>query len=332
MTREELKKYAYNKIKELNKTLYRENSELDFYETFFKENKYNDRQLLLNMSFSKLLIGYLGTTGLCEDFDKMKSDCIAMSQTLKDAPYDKMKESLLSSKKYIKEVPKRERLKKKAFSRYTVGEKELLDNFLWLNTDLFSQTRLVTLTKYINEYEYEMLNALMIATGMNRLDEVKKELDRELPKNINDKERNNRYYNAIGHHLNFKIYQSCIMKIKSYHARIKNEETERVKSIQKDIRGYEKLYNDLDKLFKKEEITDYKVFLKSITDEALRIEVLKLVYDHNKDYYERIDREHKLINEDTKLHYYALLQKEGIDKEDVDIYQIMQKVRKENIL
>ena len=72
MTKEELKKYAYNKIKELNKTLYVENSELDFYETFFKENKFNDKQLLLNMSFSKLLIAYPGSTGLCEDFDKMK--------------------------------------------------------------------------------------------------------------------------------------------------------------------------------------------------------------------------------------------------------------------
>ena len=324
MTKEELKKYAYNKIKELNKSLYVENSELDFYETFFKENKFNDKQLLLNMSFSKLLIAYLGSTGLCEDFDKMKTDCIAMSQTLKDAPYDTMKESLIKSKKYIKEVPKRERLKKKVFSRYTVGEREMLDYFLWLNTDLFSQTRLVTLTKYINEYENEMLNSVMLATGINRINEIKKELDRELPKNIKEKERNNRYYNAIGRHVDFKKYQSCIMEIKSHYASLKNEETERVKSIQKDIRGYEKLYNDLDKLFEKEEITDYKVFLKSITDETLRIEVLKMVYNHNKEYYEKIDKEHKVINEDTKLHYYALLRKEGIDKEDVDIYLIMQ--------
>jgi hypothetical protein len=325
MTKEELKKYAYNKIKELNKSLYIENSELEFYEDFFKENKFSDKRILLNLSSAKLLIAFLGQTGVCEDFDRMKSDCIGIAQVLKNAPYEELLKSIQLSENYINEKPRNERLKKKMFSRYKVGEREILNYFLWLNVDLFSQTRLTTLAKYINEYEAAMIDSLIVASPASMINGIKEAIDKRIPRDTSEKERNNRYFNAINNQIDFKKFQYCIGIIRNHFARLKNEETERVKAIQRDIRGYEKLYNDLDKLFEKEEITDYKVFLKSITDEALRIEVLKMVYDHNKEYYEKIDKEHKLISEDTKLHYYALLQKEGIDKEDVDIYQIMQR-------
>ncbi len=324
MTREELKKYSYNKIKELNELLSVESPELEFYESFFREGQFNNKKRLLNLTFSKLLIAFLGTTEVCEDFDHMKLDCISISQALNEVSFEELHIALEEIEDYINKTPRQERMKKKLFSKKNNGEKEIFDYLVRFNKNFFSQSRLELTAKYINEYEHAMIDALFVAAPANMFEKIKKDIDKKLPDNIPEKEREKRLLNMISDKVNFKAFDKCMMMMKAHYAKLQNKKNENIKSIQKDIRGYEKVIREIDELFSVEEITDYKSFIKNITDENVRRDILKLVYNHNKEYYEKLTREHKMINEDTKLHYYALLEKYNIEKGDVDIYQIMQ--------
>lgn len=324
MTREELKAYAYNKIIESNRLLIKESPELEFYEDFFEENQFNNKKNYLNLSLANILTAYLGIADIDEKFDRMRSDCITMAQVLKKIPHEMLYNSIIDADNYVRSVSREERHKKKMFSKVNKGELDIYSNFAWVDSGAFDQSRRILVSKYINEYETDMTGALFLASVVNYIEECKKKVDKEISPNANEKERINRYIYEIEEHVDFKGFHKCINIVKGHYAKLKREELERTKAIQKDIRGYEKVLNEIDKAFKPEEITDYRSFIKNIPDEIIRKEFLKLVYEHNNEYYSKLNRKHQNINEDTKLHYYALLEKDGIHKEDVDIYQMME--------
>ena len=323
MTIEEIKKIAQDRIEVLNLSLEETSPLLEYYKEFFEDYPFKNKTDLLNVSRTDLMTAYLLATEKFDDINKLHFDCIKMSQILENVPYETLYDCVLAVDKYLGTVPRETRKSKKMFSKQNKGEADISSIFFDLGTTITNQERVRILAKYANEYEVDMTDALLLATIVNYIEECKERVDNEYP-NITERERNNKYMDEITYRLDLKLFNKSIKIIKDYYRKLSNNENDNKKQIQKDIRGYEKILNEIDNVFNQEEIKNYKNFIKNITDESLVLEILKLVYKHNNEYYEKLNKEHKVINEDTKLHYFALLENYGISKDEVDLFSMME--------
>ena len=323
MTVEEIKKLAQDRMDVLTLSLEETSPLLEYYRDFFKKYPFNKKTDLLNLSRTDLMTAFLLTTGSFDDIEKLHYDCIGMSQVLENVPYDTLYNVTMQLDEYLMTTPKEERHSKKLFSKMNKGEAEIYHFFAPLGNSIANQSRVKLLAKYINDCEGVMVDALIFTSVVNYIEDCKKAVDNEYP-NISDKERNNKCLNEIARGLEIKSINNCINIIKKFYSNLSNNDAEDKKQIQRDIRGYEKVLKEIDEVFDQEEIKNYKNFIKNITDETIVLEFLKLVYKHNNEYYDQLNKEHRVINEDTKLHYYALLEKYKISKDEVDLFSIME--------
>ena len=86
---------------------------------------------------------------------------------------------------------------------------------------------------------------------------------------------------------------------------------------------YKKFLKDIESAFEKEEITNYTNIIHDIDDEELIMEFLKLVYQHNKPVYDRIDALNDQLKRDSLVNYLNVLKNYGIKKEEVDLNKVI---------
>lgn len=112
------------------------------------------------------------------------------------------------------------------------------------------------------------------------------------------------------------------------------------KTAQRELNVYRTLEEKLVNALNKDEITDIAKVLTKVPDEQIRLEVLKLVYEHNNEYYQRLLSEYEELSKNSSIHYQTLLKEYGVDEIEVetimtnsveDVKSILQKLRKVNI-
>lgn len=97
------------------------------------------------------------------------------------------------------------------------------------------------------------------------------------------------------------------------------------KNIRKELCGYDKALTLLDASLKRREITNAKEIIKNVKDEDMKKAFLKLIYEHNKVYYEELENEYNRLNQNDSNKYVALLQKYNISFTQEDIKEIMRR-------
>lgn len=97
------------------------------------------------------------------------------------------------------------------------------------------------------------------------------------------------------------------------------------KNIRKELCGYDKALTLLDVSLKRREITNAKEIIKNVKDEDMKKVFLKLIYEHNKVYYEELENEYNRLNQNDSNKYVALLQKYNISFTQEDVKEIMRR-------
>lgn len=97
------------------------------------------------------------------------------------------------------------------------------------------------------------------------------------------------------------------------------------KNIRKELCGYDKALTLLDVSLKRREITNAKEIIKNVKDEDMKKAFLKLIYEHNKVYYEELENEYNRLNQNDSNKYVALLQKYNISFTPEDVKEIMRR-------
>ena len=86
---------------------------------------------------------------------------------------------------------------------------------------------------------------------------------------------------------------------------------------------YKKFLKDMDDAFSKDEIRNYEIIIRSLSDDLLKMDFLKLVHQHNLIKYQEIDAIHDQLTKNSLVNYLDVLRNNGIKKDDVDLNKLM---------
>lgn len=109
--------------------------------------------------------------------------------------------------------------------------------------------------------------------------------------------------------------------MRGYYEEISKEFNSRKKTANKELGVYRALEQKIVQAIQKEEITDVRKLISKINDEKIKLKVLQLVYEHNKDYYEKLLAEYNELSQNSTIHYQRLLKDNDIE---IDAQTIMQ--------
>ena len=116
-----------------------------------------------------------------------------------------------------------------------------------------------------------------------------------------------------------------VSKIRNLVDEQKSRASKYEKNISKELCGYDKALTLLDVSLKRREITNAKEIIKNVKDEDMKKAFLKLIYEHNKVYYEELENEYNRLNQNDSNKYVALLQKYNISFTPEDVKEIMRR-------
>lgn len=109
--------------------------------------------------------------------------------------------------------------------------------------------------------------------------------------------------------------------MRGYYEYISKEFNCKKKTANKELGLYRSLEQKIVQAIQREEITDARKIISKIPDEEVRLKVLQLVYEHNKEYYEQLLAEYNELSQNSTIHYQRLLKENDIE---IDAQTIMQ--------
>lgn len=109
--------------------------------------------------------------------------------------------------------------------------------------------------------------------------------------------------------------------MRGYYEYVSKEFSCKKKTANKELGLYRTLEQKIVQAIQREEITDARKLISKIQDEEVRLKVLQLVYEHNKEYYEQLLAEYNELSQNSTIHYQRLLKENDIE---IDAQTIMQ--------
>lgn len=109
--------------------------------------------------------------------------------------------------------------------------------------------------------------------------------------------------------------------MRGYYEYVSKEFSCKKKTANKELGLYRTLEQKIVQAIQREEITDARKLISKIPDEEVRLKVLQLVYEHNKEYYEQLLAEYNKLSQNSTIHYQRLLKENDIE---IDAQTIMQ--------
>ena len=109
--------------------------------------------------------------------------------------------------------------------------------------------------------------------------------------------------------------------MRGYYEYVSKEFSCKKKTANKELGLYRTLEQKIVQAIQREEITDARKLISKIPDEEVRLKVLQLVYEHNKEYYEQLLAEYNELSQNSTIHYQRLLKENDIE---IDAQTIMQ--------
>ena len=109
--------------------------------------------------------------------------------------------------------------------------------------------------------------------------------------------------------------------MRGYYEYVSKEFSCKKKTANKELGLYRSLEQKIVQAIQREEITDARKIISKIPDEEVRLKVLQLVYEHNKEYYEQLLAEYNELSQNSTIHYQRLLKENDIE---IDAQTIMQ--------
>lgn len=346
-----------NKIKKhnklLNDKLKEENEEEKFFADFLKNNRYDNVYDMIELDFCDLAVVLLRKNNqslsitdlqdIIYDNENIFIDtsaddfidvCRGINTLYEENKISKLKEVLLLPKKISKE-------------NFT----NLLDQVFDINKD--SQYNLCMMTNVLSDIDcdftkildlmesepIEVINTFNMIAALKNIkhvladyNKIIAEIEKKYPesKKRQVKKEVNKYKEKLLNEMLSKEHDIPLINrelrdINNYYLTIHKNETQKKRNIKKEIKNNETFISELKSSLKQDEITNVEKIINLIKDHDLRKETLKLIYTHNKKYYETLQEEYQNLSSNSKSKYQVLLNQLGLEQGKYSIETIMQK-------
>lgn len=180
------------------------------------------------------------------------------------------------------------------------------------NTDDFEKTLAILSILRDIETEQAFHGMMLQALGSGYGVKVKqKDLDKEVRR-------------IIGNDYHIDRLLEPLTNVSKASAQYDLQRTDRHKELNRNKAAYETLETELYKAIQNGEITNIKNLLKRVPSEAIRLEVLKLVYKHNQEIYNELANEYQILSANDASHYQMLLAKYGISPDCYEVGTVME--------
>lgn len=103
------------------------------------------------------------------------------------------------------------------------------------------------------------------------------------------------------------VKKSCKKMIKYYYSLEKQDKKERDNTKRK-IDEYQTVIDRLTHIEEQQEITDYRKWIEKIPNRELQIDILKIIYQHNKKIYDNLAEEYQTLAENSLINYQRLIE------------------------
>lgn len=90
-----------------------------------------------------------------------------------------------------------------------------------------------------------------------------------------------------------------------------------------EISIYKKFQKNIETVFQKEEIKNYEAIVHDLDDEDLKCAFLRLVCEHNKEEYDKVEVLNEELKKNSITNYIAILKAYNIRKDEVDLSRVM---------
>lgn len=107
-----------------------------------------------------------------------------------------------------------------------------------------------------------------------------------------------------------------------YH-QLEQVQRNKIRNLSRAKTEYEKLEKELYKAIQAGEVRNIESLIRKIPSAEIRLSVLKLVYSHNKEIYDRLSNEYQQLAANDSSHYQVLLAKYGISPDTYEVGTVM---------
>lgn len=340
MTKQDLINRSLTEIDKLKNDTVVGDSELNFYEEFVSKYSPFSIESIKNMNYRDYFKAAINISmkdipfsKIDEDMDKFgellnkKSveDIVMLTDVLKTITEGKMDDKIINS---LKDKNTRRGIRSLT-ELFKKNEDSLSSNYFEGAVKDDETNGIIPLLEYNKKNPTLIIGIIGSVVAMKLLIENDESIKQQLEVanrngfKIKEKEKNRQLD---------KIYKNAFLtdELRGCFANINNHCSELEKKVKREerdksrkIRAYEDFINSLTKMFNNDEITNYESIIKKIPNDEIKIDFLKLVYQHNKVFYEDLNSTYEELSKNSTIHFLALLKKYNISKDEIDLSKVM---------
>ena len=340
MTKQELVDYCSEKVSDIRKELLVEDPEYEFYIDFFSNYSIKSVKGIISIPSTDIVTAYLNAV-LDKPFSEVGEDVSSFSYIFERFTYkdlailrmalDVLHEGGSMNFENIKKACSTSNSRKGYQFIFTNGEDELMDAILKKLLDINSRG-FANLVKFLEYYEAypETMDFLIHYVGsakeIEELYETAHQMTVDATRGLSgmNKKRNNKVVSMfMKDAVDQKGFVEAIKVIDEYYSNLNSTARTNQRKLEKAEKAYLEFIKKLPKIFSSVEIKDYQAIIKDIPDEEVKLEFLKLVYEHNMECYDKTMATYNELSKNSSVSFLTLLQGYGISKDEVRLSSIM---------
>lgn len=298
--------------------------ELEFFRAFFQKIDFSDYYTYSKIKSEDFLIAYVKSTNKEYNFEELRKHSSVIVEIYQKNSLDEIKVLIETINfltlpeiypRTISALKDPNELSRSA-SFYDILEASDFDETVEQGLDLLTSKENKKILPFIPEYEK---NPQAWGMALSTLYAIKKTIER--------KQQLEQEYDSISKKITINMFQkkknidaimetegyaslvkgSCKKMIKYYYSLEKQDKKER-NNTKKRIDEYQTVIDRLTHIEEQPEITDYRKWIEKIPKRELQIDILKIIYQHNKKIYDDLAKEYQTLAENSLINYQRLIE------------------------
>lgn len=344
MTKQELVDYCTKRIAEIREKLNEKDIEYAYYDDFFRLYSISTVKSAVQIPVADLMVVFLNSA-LDKPFTEIVLDVDSFSIVFKKFDHDEIKQlaltldmlyesgndNFIALKKALSDSNKRrtydlvchcEDGEDEEFVEYIV--KKLIDFKNNFDADI------VKLLDYYEENPSVMMNLMSFISAAKQYEMFYNKVQAATSHmiiaetGIRSKRVHKKLFTAVMKDaVRYSEVYKILDPISQHYNKLVSDQKSKERRLMRAEKAYLEFIEKLPKIFNRDEITNYESIIKNIDDEEVRLEFLKLVYDHNMEEYNKTMLSYNELAKNSSIRFLTLLQENGVSKDDVRISSIM---------
>ena len=323
----------------IDEVLNEENTQVEFYDNFFKNNDYTSIKALIKANKLDLAVAIIMTEHPELDANYVKQAVLDNRQFFESESKETLK-SLTETLSNLYAAGYYQIIKDRIASGKEIELSDILheNGLLLVLFDSLLKSfnidgkKFASFMDLFEKYPSALTEALATTNALRTIKEeyqayIKKidKIVEENGKKIRTRRQDRVVNDLIGIGWNVKSILEPVKLAREYYERIKSEQKSKKKHHLKLHNAYSSLEKEISQAIKTgTEIKSIDKLLAQIDNENIRRQVLRVVYEHNRTIYEETSKEYQRLISSSAPRYQVLLAKYGVSPEDYDVGIVME--------